>query len=59
MKAQCKQCGTWFPITRELEKLIEEEIISPLDINICPMCAELDEERAVYEEENRYYFNEW
>ena len=46
MKAQCKKCGAWFPITRELEDLIESGIIHPLDVNLCASCAEEAEEDA-------------
>lgn len=58
MKAQCKKCGQWFKITRQLNELIEEGIIHPLDINLCPECAEIAAEMAEYEEENSYILNE-
>ena len=54
MRAHCNNCGTWFPVTRELEGLIYEGIITPLDINLCPLCAELEAEYAEYEE---YLYN--
>ena len=54
MKAQCKKCGTWFKITPELEELIMEGVIYAPDINLCPMCAELSEEQAQFEE---YMYN--
>jgi hypothetical protein len=51
LQAQCTCCGTWFTISRELEILIEEGIISPLDVNLCPLCAEDAEEQAIFEAE--------
>jgi hypothetical protein len=49
MKARCNNCGKWFPISRELNNLIEEGIISPLDINLCEQCAEIEQDTAEYE----------
>ena len=50
MKAQCSKCQKWFPITRDLENLIDEGIIQALDIHLCPHCAEVEAEAAEYEE---------
>ena len=54
MRARCNKCGTWFPITRDLENLIFEGVILPNDINLCPLCAEIEADQAEYEE----YLNE-
>jgi len=51
MKARCISCGEWFPITRELDELIQEGIISPVDVNLCQECAELEAEYCEFEEE--------
>ena len=58
MKAQCIKCGQWFPISRELNELIEDGIIHPLDINLCPVCAEIEQEYAEYCEEINAYIIE-
>jgi len=57
MKAQCKKCGKWFPITRDLENLINEGIIHPVEVNLCQECAEIEAEMAEYEEELTYIIN--
>jgi len=49
MKAQCSKCGEWFPITREQNELIEDGIINPVDINLCPDCTEILIEALEYE----------
>jgi hypothetical protein len=46
MNATCKTCGTRFPLTQELQDLIESGIIHPLDVNLCASCAEEAEEQA-------------
>ena len=51
LQAQCTECGTWFTISRELEILIEEGIIHPLDANLCPLCAEEANDQAIFEAE--------
>lgn len=58
MKANCVKCGKWFHINKELENLIEEGIIHPLDINLCNDCAELEADNAEYSEENVYILND-
>ena len=54
MKAQCKNCGTWFKISPELNELIEEGIIHPLEVNLCAECAEIEADKAEYLE---YMYN--
>jgi hypothetical protein len=49
MKAQCIKCGEWFPISRELEELIEDGVIHPIDVNTCPECTEVLIEALEYE----------
>jgi NAD-dependent SIR2 family protein deacetylase len=49
--AKCSKCATWFPISRILEDLMNEGIIHPLDINLCPECSEIAEEEAIFEAE--------
>jgi NAD-dependent SIR2 family protein deacetylase len=49
MKAQCIKCGEWFPISKELENLIEDGIIHPVDVNTCPECTERLIEALEYE----------
>jgi hypothetical protein len=51
LQAKCTECGTWFTISRELEILIEEGIIHPLDVNLCPLCAEDANDQAIFEAE--------
>ena len=49
MKARCVNCGEWFPITKELEELIIEGIIHPVEVNLCPLCAEEEADQAEWE----------
>ena len=49
MKAQCIKCGEWFPITKELEELIYDEVINPVDICLCSECAGIMTEALEYE----------
>jgi len=51
MKAQCKKCGKWFLINKELQNLIEDGTIHPLDINLCYDCAEVEAEYSEYMDE--------
>lgn len=55
--AQCKKCGLWFPISRQLDELIQDGIINALDINLCPVCAEREAEEAELLQEFDYYIN--
>ena len=59
MKTQCAKCKKWFQISKDLENLIDEGIIHPLDINLCRECAEVEAEQAEYEEMlfNFIYYN--
>jgi NAD-dependent SIR2 family protein deacetylase len=41
MKAQCRKCGKWFPISKEQIELMEEGFISGIDINLCDECADI------------------
>lgn len=59
MKAQCNKCRNWFTITKELQNLIEEGFIHPLEVNLCPECAEIEQERAEYEHELLCICNEF
>ena len=49
MKAQCNKCGEWFPISKELENLIDDGVIHPVDVNTCPECSERLIEALEYE----------
>ena len=49
MKAQCSKCGEWFPISKELENLIEDGIIHPVEVNLCPDCTDIMIEALEYE----------
>jgi hypothetical protein len=49
--AICINCGSLFTMSREEEILIEEGIIRPLDVNLCPECAESAEDQAIFEAE--------
>jgi NAD-dependent SIR2 family protein deacetylase len=49
MKAQCIKCGELFPISKELEELIEDGIIHPVDVNTCPECSDILIEALEYE----------
>ena len=49
MKAQCRKCAEWFPISRELNELIEDGIIHPVDVNTCPECSDRLIEALEYE----------
>jgi hypothetical protein len=55
--AHCKKCGTWFPISKELDELIQDGIIHAIDINLCPICAERAEEEAILQSEFDYQVN--
>ena len=58
MKANCKNCGRWFPISRELEELIQDGIIYAPEVNLCPDCAEIEAERAEWEENLKQLLSE-
>jgi hypothetical protein len=49
--ATCINCGCKFAMSREEEILIEEGIIRPLDVNLCPECAEEANDQAIFEAE--------
>jgi hypothetical protein len=53
-QAKCINCGEWFPLTPELENLIEEGIIHPLDVNLCDDCSEEASNQAIFEAELDY-----
>jgi len=55
--AKCVACRKWFPISKELNELIEDGIISPVDINLCQECAEIAQEEAEYNNELYMFFN--
>lgn len=47
--AQCKKCAAWFPISKQERELIEDGIISPVDVNTCPECSDILIEALEYE----------
>ena len=47
-KARCHKCGEWFPISRAEMELLEEGLISPLDINLCDDCSDIMSEAYDY-----------
>jgi NAD-dependent SIR2 family protein deacetylase len=49
MKARCIKCGEWFPISKELESMIEDGTIHPVEVNLCPDCSERMIEALEYE----------
>jgi len=58
MHSYCIRCGKWFQIPKELELLIKGSYIDPLDVILCPECAEAEEDQAEYEEELQTILNE-
>ena len=55
--AKCVTCRKWFPISKELNELIEDGIISPVDINLCQECAEIAHDEAEENNELYMFFN--
>ena len=49
MKAKCSKCLEWFPISREPRELIENGLIHPVEVNICPDCSDIIIEALEYE----------
>jgi hypothetical protein len=52
--AQCKKCALWFPISKELQELIQDSIINAVDVNLCPVCGEQEADEAELEHELNY-----
>lgn len=57
--AQCKKCGKWFPISKQLQDLIINGLIHPLEVNLCTECAEYEQEQEEHRHELECILNEY